>query len=506
MRMITSRSGQALLICVLIGMVLLLTIPVIVFVNMSGSKHHVAAVKQDKAAAIAEEGLAYAIQILSVTDPPNNPPTVWKNAMNNGSFPAPECNGASDIVGADGGHFRLKCAIGNGCPVACQPYQVYVKATAYMPDPSQPSNYVPAHAIEAYLSQRTIAASLPTGRTAGAALRLATVPTLAANSNLAVNWGPILLTDSVNTWFVGDRTDSSNSPLVAGTQLLSWPSQMDTKRYPRKFSPGGIAGDSAADGAFPGFATRSPTPNVLPNSDQQEYWSWTDVGFPLHVDVAAYTAIAQAESNFVAPTNWPYSTTLGTPIPPTGCTTPPGTNCGYFNVPVGDVAIFGRVPEVTYGDYTAPSPGSVIFVKGDAIFNEVILNLPTGAIIVTGNMTLGNLGTLAGNPANTMAFHIPPTAHLEYPYYPNWPYKAQEDTNASNVSNILGFLYAGTSLTVTPNDDGKWIFRGVIVADGTFTMNASSCLALWYLDRVNRGILVTDFKLMIDSQREVSAN
>src|ERR1019366_5524902 len=137
------------------------------FVNASSARHNVASIKRDKAAAISEEGIAYGLQILAPT---------WASTPGplTGTFP-PDCNAATGVYipSADGGKFRLTCA--NAGPATwppIQPYQVYIKATAYELDTQ--ANLRPIRAIGAYVSQKTVTASLPSGLNAPVALRLAT--------------------------------------------------------------------------------------------------------------------------------------------------------------------------------------------------------------------------------------------------------------------------------------------------------------------------------------------
>ena len=102
-----------------------------------------AAVKRDKASAIAAEGITHAIQVF--TNGGVN--TIWSNALagNFGAaFGSPDCNSGADVVGADGGHFRLSCqsllaGAPNNCPASqCQSYQVYVKLRLGSRDPMEP--------------------------------------------------------------------------------------------------------------------------------------------------------------------------------------------------------------------------------------------------------------------------------------------------------------------------------------------------------------------------------
>ena len=69
-----ARSGQILLIGVLIFVVLLISVPIVIFVNNILSRHGTQAQQKLKGRAIAEEGVAYAIQQLSSSTIVANPP------------------------------------------------------------------------------------------------------------------------------------------------------------------------------------------------------------------------------------------------------------------------------------------------------------------------------------------------------------------------------------------------------------------------------------------------
>src|SRR5438552_1996289 len=123
MKRITNRSGQTLLIAVLIVIVLLLSIPVVVLLSQIGSRHQIASQKRMKGRAIAEEGIAYATQVLSASQ------LTWNNALLAGTFPNPPCNSGINIPSASGeGEFRLDCNHVSSGLHTIQSYQVNVIA------------------------------------------------------------------------------------------------------------------------------------------------------------------------------------------------------------------------------------------------------------------------------------------------------------------------------------------------------------------------------------------
>jgi len=481
------ESGQVLLIAVFIGLLLLVAIPVIVLVNTTGIMHHVASAKRDKGTAIAEEGIQYAIQALK-----DNGPAKWASILAGGgaaNYPA-DCppTGSALIMGADGGQFKLACSIGTN---GAQPYEVRVLSTAYMPDTGQ-ATLVPTRTIQAFLSKKTLAVTLPSGYTASLAARLASPPSVMSSGNLYVGWGPIAVTSN-QSWMVQDYTDSLNAGLVGGTPIFGWgPSQMDSKQNPRKFSPANIKGDGNLPAPYAGSQQRSgpyPGPNAgFPVSDNKEYWAWTSLGFSGPVDTATYVTMANASS---------------CPNPPMcgNCAASIPGHC-YFPSVGSDTAIFDT-------GFTVTGSPPVIVVDGNAQIKNVAMDVyPAGAIIVTGNLNLGPAtDPTALTPANT-PYHIPITAPLEYPYFAGWNQAGNQGQNQMGSENLHGFVYVGQSLTIdtcaTNSTPGFWKLMGVLAVDGLLQVKTGSGLILWYDDIANHNVLMPTFALMIDSQNEIA--
>src|ERR1035438_3628987 len=60
-------SGQALLIVVFIMLILLISVPIVVFLNQTVTQHQFQSNQRIKGRAIAEEGISYATQQISAT-------------------------------------------------------------------------------------------------------------------------------------------------------------------------------------------------------------------------------------------------------------------------------------------------------------------------------------------------------------------------------------------------------------------------------------------------------
>jgi len=410
-------------------------------------------IQADKETAIADEGIAYATKLL-MKNWPN-----WQNITG-----ITECTNV-DLTSADGNHFHLQCGVDPTLfgGFAVQPYQLAVIATAYK---AGPGGLVPGRARLAYLSPKTLAAYLPTGTSASAALYLANPPAGALN----VNWGPIVLNTTATTpWHVTDFVGP------AGGAPPSWPATMDSGQYPRKFSQSQIYGDAVLR------ASGNPPP-VPPASwptitDQKEYWAYASIGFPGQIDILSptgYKSLAAAETTGVTQTG-------GT----TCCNT--GTGCGCFT----------GAAQITGG---ALGPGDILYVEGDAQLDNLNVDMPLGAIIVTHNLILGNALT----PINHTDVHVPNTAHYEYPVLPlknTWYQKINEGQMVTTFNtNIHTFIYVGNNLTV----NGNWSVVGAIAVDGNVNVSAGAGLAVWYDDNVNRNIKVGDPQLQVDFLRDIA--
>jgi hypothetical protein len=487
------ESGQALMIGVLLFLALLMTIPAVIYLNNRGMRDSVKSNQKFKARAIADEGIAFAMQQLSQ---PNNWPYLGGQGTTTG-LPA-----GGDVQSTQGNYFfsitySSTSEIVNYASATLRSYQVGILST---PKDARGVK-IPGSSVFAVVSRLTVGVKLPTGFGAGAALKLNAPPTPGEIFN--VNWGPIVLT-TADPWPVTDFPDSP-------TPNFDWDTLMDSQGYPRKFSTGPIGGTSR---------TRSPNPDSDLKTDQKEYWANTAVGFSPVVDLSSYTSQALMQNNFgtgFRPRLRDAGGTVGAEImQPTSGTTPclSGVpDCGYFIVPgVGNEAFFDH-PTVRY---LLPSNNSVLYIEGNAAFRNVFMDVSQrGAIIVTGNLTLDNK-TL---PSTALPnYVIPPTAPLEYPFHPPltgtpiWPNRGFQGRlpPTPNSGHVHGFIYVGGDLRVLRNDatgdmDGfgqpfkVWTLSGTVMVEGNLRMINGGGLAVWYDDVVNHNIRTSNFDLVIDS-------
>jgi hypothetical protein len=239
-----------------------------------------------------------------------------------------------------------------------------------------------------------------------------------------------------------------------------------TSKRPRKFSTAAIAPRSTSGS----------------QSDQKEYWSNASPGFAAVIDLAAYQTLAKA-SSCANPTC----------TNPADCVASPANSCYFPNVGSGDTAIFG-------GGFTNNSPLGVIYVKGNAEFDRVTVNMAnSGAVIVDGRLTLGANSFPAGGYTVT-TLPLPPTVALDDPYC----------TCCDNVClgsvdrhiDIGGFLYVTKDLTTVINSN--WTLNGAARVDGTLRLGQNSTMYLFYNDVVNHKVLTKNFELLIDSMTTLS--
>ncbi len=488
------------MIAIMIILVLVLGVAVVGFLNQIHGRFGVAVQQRHSASAATQEGLNYAIHALAVNT------STWTFALN-GIFPkgfgGKDESGAANPLqyfnpGQTNYPFTITCS--TGPPGAS--YQVTILVTAYAlsslnATTGQPN---PLRSVQALVSQKTMSATLPNGLSASAALEVFHAPTAVLN----VIWGPIISYDT-STWTVKDP--------------------LDTGRYPRKFAQAGITG------AVPRSGSNPPV-----NSDNQEYWAYTSLGYPPAIDKDAYKKAAQNTTlTPIAGANYtPYPQLWSSCTPNVGCNTnllPTCTavpNCGYFVVPPNETAVFG------YNDngndlkaYYLNQPGAIIYIdatnaNASVKFDKVGFDLKgrpnttaasifpsSGAVIVDGNLTWG--WTSGANHLHDM--RIPPTRKLEYPYFPTHPtcYDCSGvtsgvcmDVNCNGPTmepELRGFLY------VTGNYDGG--SRGVHIVgalrvDGQMSSSAGTQW-IHYDDEINHSILVNNLELQVDSEQSVSA-
>jgi hypothetical protein len=470
---VKSSSGQVLIIAVMVLLMLLIAIPAVIFLNESATSHSVNVQKKIKGRAMAEEGVSYAIQQMSLNSPNNWPPL-------GGACPA-NFNGATLFPSSQGsGYFTLQCIPGPTTDVlnnSILGYQVVIYSV-----PRDASNFVVAgSSLEAVLSQMTVGAKLSTGLNVSAALQLTYyVPILQPNSDLRVDWGPVVSFDTTNTF------------------TLSY--SMDNNQSPRKFIAGLMSSCQPPHSGCPSTINR---PN---QTDRKEYWTSTALGFPPVIDTHTangYLALSQAES--ALPTAVCHDTSGGNP----DSTLSP--NGGYYDtstcLPAGNTweALFDSP-----GDWAWKSNSDIIYVHGDAEFRNVAIDLwNKGAVIVTGNMTIGARQDNSGNIINSEP--VPPSANLEYYYNPgSMPCPGSQGQSCSQVSwqtgnarpSIRGFVYVGGNMGVNPHSPGTGtttVIVGTLRVDGQLTIQPNATLRLFYDDVINHNILTENLELKADT-------
>jgi hypothetical protein len=498
-----AESGQMLVVVVFIVVVMVISISLVVFINQVQGKFSVASQKRDKATSATQQGLSYAIHTLSAT------PATWSQALN-AQFPAEffDATTSSGLhlydLGLSGIYFTIACS--TGAPNTAN-YQVSVLITSYVQDQGQ---LLPTRALSAVLSQKTASVTLPTNVTASAALELFTAPSAA---NFVVHWGPIAVFDSVNNWQVN--------------------SALDAPRFPRKFAQSGISGAT-----YPRSQANPPI-----NSDGQEYWAYSSLGYVPGIDLGSYQALAQATPLAIPPTS---ALTPGVPLTPSNCIpalSPPTTpvpQCADFELPSTDTAVFDGAG----AGYTVNQPGGILFVNGNAELDNAAIDLKgsgtapnynvfpsTGALIVAGSPTTGTgyltiggthgtpIAPTAGLPGSTI-MHMPNGAALDYPYsQTSFPCSgsaggctvATAFTGAPNANqnlNFRGFIYVQGNLSVTSNT--PFLVDGAVRVDNTMTTPGASIsvppLWIFHDDEINHSILVDHLELQVDSQQPVVAH
>jgi len=463
-----NNSGQTLLIAVALALVLVLGLTVVYFVNQTSTSHQIASILRNQTGSVSDEGIAYAMQILSTSS------TTWQNALI-GTFPN-DCNSGNVIVTPSGGRFKLYCSTGTAGSSSLQPYQVAITAVASIQ--SSTGTEMSLRASQAFLSQRTLGADLATGVHAAAALQMISQPIV--SGNLDIEWGPVVCLDSYN--------------------IASWavPNSIDSGQYPRKFSVGGITSSVSTH-------TRSGnSPTAGPHSDQKEYWAYGSQGLTPLIDETYYIQQAEYETGITPPT----SKRTANPLLPTGCLPGGNTTCGYFVPASSDTAIFdGGLPGY-------PLSGginqAVVYVDGPAQFNKIAIDSAT--FIITGSLTVTD-----ASGGSVLNLHVPWSANLEYPYTPTnpatWPCQGQQGDNVAvgqpnydcassslfpapgNVQ-FRGFLYVKGYLFVQTSN---WNMVGALLVgdtqappgtSGALDIAAGNSMNLAYDDMINHGIHV----------------
>jgi hypothetical protein len=498
-----NNKGQMLLVAVLLLAVLMLSIPVMIFLNGSATKSGTISVKKQKSTAVALEGVAFAEHVLS------KDLNTWKNALHRvcpPEFTNSETHAPIVYTGASGAPFSIQCISGDPPGFHVQDYEIELLIHGGIQDPAHPGLPSYGRAYKVAVAQKTLALTMATGLQASAALELGSVLGQTSNTGgLVVHWGPIAVFNSAP---------------------LSFSNAMDTKQFPRKFSQGQIQGTT-----FPRDA--------VTGSDSKEYWSNSSLGFQSVIDTATYASSATYVTNIAPATTLPTSFNDGStisPQSPNGGPCPNGHNCGYFskrdaNGNISDTVVFGAG-----GPYTVHADNTVIFIDGNAEFDDVFFDLKHGGgMIITGNLKLNS----PGNSGVPLSVRVPPNAASEYPYFESgstgwpstgWPCKSSVGSACnsastglgSNATNGLGsgggngkvffrgFLYVQGRLIVNPANTGGWLIDGAVRVDGPIVAPAITAngvanapsLTILYDDEINHAISAFPLELMVDYQKE----
>jgi hypothetical protein len=333
----------------------------------------------------------------------------------------------------------------------------------------------------AVVSHKTVGVRLPTGVSAAAALQLQHPPTYGTSSDIDVWWGPVAL------------FDTNSIP-----QTLTLSPSMDANRAPRKFATGPIS-------------VRAPDDIATP-TDNKEYWAFADMGFPAPIDLAFYQK--QAQDATVSPL-------AGAGLPASWscsgvCQHLAGT--GYFYIaPYSTLTIDNGGPTSPAWAY-APNQNAVLFFDGgqngmrggNVIMKNVAINVrDRGAVIVTGNFTIGERYDDKGYPLNDSP--VPPTAPLEYP---DNTFACVDDVGQDCATSsiwggpptwpsLVGFLYVMGSMDIKDHIAGQTYSNtalvGTVRVDGAFTLANRAQLLVALDTKVNHNIRTTNFDVLIDS-------
>ncbi len=359
-----------------------------------------------------------------------------------------------------------------------EPYQVGILSRPL----DKLGNPLSGSSIYSIVSPKTVSVKLTTALSAAAAVQLQRVPAIGVGANLKPQWGPIAVFDT------------------ASLNVDTW---MDTTRSPRKFSLGPITGTTYE---------RADDDDDL-SSDQKEYWAYADLGKSSPIDLAFYQS--QAQSTNIGFTGMPASwSCLGT------CA---GffhhSNSGYFYVPAGATLV---IDGTSTTDWAYTSSSGVLFIDGgqngltggNVEFRNVAIDLKDeGAIIVTGNMSIGRRRDASGLAITSAP--VPPTAALDSPFNTTFLCSGYVNTvghMCPDVSStwgagaarpsLRGFIYAMKDMGVlnhTPGPGNDTTIVGTLRVDGQLALLDNVNLNVFLDAPINRSIRTTFFELQTDT-------
>jgi hypothetical protein len=494
-----NRDGQMFLLAGLIALLLLSTIPILIFLTNNASLHQAAQIKRSQALSIAETGIAYATHQL-------NSAGVWTGALGNVFLAASGCN-TGNVTIPGGGTFRLACTnLASAVPELEPAYQVAITATAYMPVGRDSNTLLPTRSMQALVSRRTLGVTLPDGTQAAVAVQLARVPTsnqttqaVLASGALTVHWGPIAcyqLAPTAPPGTLGPTVDPAAWTLPDPLDRVNCGGVANCEGYPRVFSNGGLGGAT-----YPRLTLQAASAQ---STDNYQWWAFSSLQVPPQIDTATYVTNAIGQ--------------LGGAI--TGVTTLP-LACATVNGNLYTGGAPGCVVNLTAA-ITWPA-GAVMVVDGNA--DVIITNTNvTGTLIVVRNLTIS-----APTAGAAKALNVPTSAYKEYaaiaaqnagyawpcgtgarPSAPGFTCTSTTALGGAGRVNFTGFLYVQNTMTVT----APWVLNGALaVGDmsqtaptgtGQLVIPAAGALTVLYDATIGHAIRVGATELEVDSIRTVS--
>jgi hypothetical protein len=449
-----SHSGQMMLIMGFLVLIIMLTIPPLIFRHMQTGKSGNQAQQLLEAGALGEEGIVYAMNALSDA-------TVWQNALA-GQFPT-VCSSTFD--GTKGYQFRIQCSVGEADMTG---YQVKIKSTALAR-----LTHAPTRTLQALVSHKTMGTTLRTKVSGAAALELLQTPVV--NGALIVHWGPIVLMDT-NTWTLNGA--------------------MDQYRFPRKFSQGGIAGSYSESNVI--VYPRSPT-FTPPTSDNSEYWAFSQLGVVPPIDEAVYQTSATL-SQVVLP-----GSASATPFGTGNLSTVPTTSSATFDSVAGYVSAASTNVYFVNGNARFGRLALDLKNRGGVV---VTGNLEL-ADNTSGGSALGLAGSLRVPPYALIEYpydttrapcidsqHVPPAG--------GGSCSSTQAIATSGKFQYRGFLYVKGDLIVKTGTN--WVLVGAVRVDGRLIVEPNATLTLYYDDLINHSIQTQSSELQIDNIRDISAS
>jgi hypothetical protein len=448
MTLSTRSSGQmlliaAILICVLIGV----SIPLVMYLNHIATRTVTVTQQRERARATAREGLAYASHVLSST-------AAWKTALR-GECPASFKDTTGNprrFMGSAELEYTLSCFTPESSGTVGLHVSSFAGGKEASPDP--------LIRMEAILARRSLGAmgQESEGSQKSAAVQLREVPHV--EGKWETHWGSIVCYAS-DPWKIHG--------------------EMDRYQFPRKYSQGPIEGVDHERGA------------TQEDTDDREYFGRVSLGFAAILDERLYKTQAETSSLIPPPT----AKSSGRVIQAQP------KNSGYFFLDQ-DIALFsGKNMSL----YQIAQSSAVLFIDGDARFENMALDLKEGAILVKGNLTLASQTQGQGIYFNDI--RVPAKAAEEYPYDPlsgQFPCRNEAGrTCAQSITvHIRGFLYVQGDLILEEplNGESLWVLDGALRVDGRLKIPAKTHLIVYYDDHIGDAIQVANSGVFAISVKE----